>query len=263
GLTDALIGEHTPRIRDFASRGDRANIVPAFPAVTCTAQSTYLTGATPHVHGIVGNGWYNRELAEVQFWKQSNRLVHGNKIWEELREHDPKFTCAKLFWWFNMYSTADFSITPRPIYPADGRKIFDIYTWPFSIRPEIKKDLGEFPFPAFWGPAAGSDSSQFSADSASRWIAESAKWIESKFHPTLNLIYLPHLDYSLQRLGPKHPRLTRDLQRIDVIVGDLIDFFQSQSVQVLLLSEYGITEVDTPIHLNRLFRQRGWLAIKD
>ena len=113
------------------------------PAVTCTAQSTMLTGTLPRQHGIVGNGWYHRELAEVQFWKQSNHLVRGNKVWEELRELNPPFTCAKLFWWYNMYSTADYSITPRPIYPADGRKVFDIYTWPTYIRPEIKADLGE------------------------------------------------------------------------------------------------------------------------
>jgi predicted AlkP superfamily pyrophosphatase or phosphodiesterase len=34
-------------------------------------------------------------------------------------------------------------------------------------------------------------------------------------------------------------------------------------VQVVLLSEYGITNVDTPIHLNRIFRQQGWLTVKD
>jgi predicted AlkP superfamily pyrophosphatase or phosphodiesterase len=262
-LTESLIGPHTPKIAAFTKAGATATITPAFPAVTCTAQSNYLTGLLPAQHGIVGNGWYDRELAEVQFWKQSNHLVHGKKVWEELRERVPGFTCAKLFWWYNMYSTADYSITPRPMYPADGRKIFDIYTRPFSIRSEIKKDLGEFPFPAFWGPAAGVDSPQFAADAASQWIAESAKWIENKYHPTLSLIYLPHLDYNLQRLGPKHADISRDLQRIDAIVGDLIDFFRKQSVQVLLLSEYGITEVDTPLHLNRLFRAQGWIAIKD
>src|SRR5262249_28986904 len=123
--------------------------------------------------------------------------------------------------------------------------------------------LGEFPFPAFWGPAAGVDSPRFSADAASRWISESAKWIENKYHPTLSLVYLPHLDYNLHRLEPKPADIPRDLQCIDAIVGDLIDFFRKQSVQVILLSEYGITEVDTPIHLNRLFREQGWLAIKD
>src|ERR1700744_2866515 len=260
GLTDALIGEHTPRIRDFAARGDKASVEPAFPAVTCTAQSTYLTGTTPHAHGIVGNGWYNRELAEVQFWKQSNHLVHGKKIWEELRERDPDFTCAKLFWWYNMYSTADYSITPRPMYPADGRKVFDIYTHPGNIRHDIQRDLGSFPFPCFWGPAAGVDTPQGSADAVSRWIAASAKWIEERHSPTLSLIYLPHLDYNLQRHGPYqradgvppaesnvdqnrrqdasgtlNPAIHRDLREIDAIVGDLIKYFHERSVQVVLL----------------------------
>jgi predicted AlkP superfamily pyrophosphatase or phosphodiesterase len=160
-----------------------------------------------------------------------------------------------------MYSNADYSITPRPMYPADGRKVFDVQSWPYSIRGEIKKDLGEFPFPGFWGPAAGVRTPQGPADAASRWIAESAKWIEKTYHPTLSLIYLPHLDYNLQRLGPS--AILPDLRVIDTIVGDLIDFFAAQSVQVILLSEYGIVPVNRPIHLNRLFRKEGWLAVKD
>jgi predicted AlkP superfamily pyrophosphatase or phosphodiesterase len=263
GLTEGLIGEATPRIRALAQTGALARVAPAFPAVTCTAQSNYLTGQEPARHGIVGNGWYHRELAEVQFWKQSNHLVRGRKIWEELREHIPDFTCAKLFWWYNMYSSADYTITPRPMYPADGRKFFDIYSWPYSIRTEIKKELGEFPFPCFWGPAAGLDSPQGSADAVSRWIAESAKWVERKFQPGLSLVYLPHLDYNLQRLGRAHPGLSRDLREIDAIVGELIDFFGARSVPVLLVSEYGITPVARPVHLNRRLRQNGLITIKE
>ena len=290
GLTESLLGAATPRISEFVKRGAKADIVPAFPAVTCTAQSTYLTGAPPAQHGIVANGWYNRELAEVQFWKQSNHLVHGRKLWDELRELDPKFTCAKLFWWYNMYSTADYSITPRPMYPADGRKFFDIYSWPYSIRDEIKKDLGEFPFPTFWGPTAGVKTPQGAPDAATRWIAESAKWIETKHAPTLNLVYLPHLDYNLQRHGvysfgcgyPQlspdsgkignaictetvpllKPEIQADLRAIDNIVGGLIDFFQKRAVQVVLLSEYGITNVDSPVHVNRVLRSHNWLTVK-
>jgi len=263
GLSESLFGPHTTHLNRFRQRGAFCRIAPAFPAVTCTAQANYLTGLPPAQHGIVGNGWYNRELAEVQFWKQSNHLVGGKKLWERLREADPQFTCAQLFWWFNMYSTADWSITPRPIYAADGRKIFDIYAWPYSVRTEIKRDLGEFPFPAFWGPAAGAETARSPADAASRWIAESAKWIERRFTPTLSLVYLPHLDYNLQRLGPDHAGIAADLKRIDTIVGDLLDFFRQQSVQVVLLSEYGISAVDTPIHLNRLFREQGWISVKE
>jgi len=298
GLTESLIGDHTPRISEFRQRGALAHVTPAFPAVTCTAQSNYLTGATPSKHGVVANGWYNRELAEIHFWKQSNHLVQQPKIWDALRNqsdlvtrHPSPVTCANCFWWFNLYSTADYSITPRPMYPADGRKVFDIYTWPFSIRTEIKRDLGEFPFFGFWGPAAGIKTPQGAADCATRWIAGSAKWIESKYSPTLNLIYLPHLDYNLQRYGTYdsnpltrppatlsppggerdgargsfeiNPAIIPDLQMIDAIVGDLIQFFSQRGVRVVLLSEYGITNVATPVHLNRLFRERGWLVVKD
>ncbi|HTL58597.1 MAG TPA: alkaline phosphatase family protein [Candidatus Limnocylindrales bacterium] len=263
GLSESLLGPQTPRISAFIKQGAACRIRPAFPAVTCTAQANYLTGASPARHGIVGNGWYNRELAEVHFWEQSNYLVSEAKIWDTLREAEPSFTCAQLFWWFNMYSRVDWSITPRPIYPADGRKIFDIYSWPYSIRSEIKRDLGEFPFPAFWGPAAGVNTPQGPADAVSRWIAKSAEWIEQRFSPSLNLVYLPHLDYNLQRYGPRHPAIATDLELIDQIVGELIDFFQNRSVQVVVLSEYGISAVDTPVHLNRLFRKQGWLSLKD
>jgi predicted AlkP superfamily pyrophosphatase or phosphodiesterase len=276
GLTEALLGPRLPNIESFRRSGTLTRIVPTLPAVTCSAQTTYLTGASSAAHGIVGNGWYDRELSEVHFWKQSNHLITGKKLWDQLRLENPAFTCAKLFWWYNMYSTADYSITPRPMYPADGRKLFDIYSWPYSIREQIKADLGEFPFPAFWGPAAGRHSPQGAPDAASKWIAASAKWIEAKYQPSLSLIYLPHLDYNLQRFGPYqrtsnpagsvkelNPEIIPDLQAIDAIVGDLIQFFQDRQVRVILLSEYGITNVDTPVHLNRLFREQGWLVLKE
>ncbi len=255
GLTPRHIGPHTPAIVAFAQSRRTLSIRPALPAVTCTAQSTYLTGAPPSVHGSVANGWYDRALAEIHWWKQSNHLISGEKLWETAKRRVPGFTCAKLFWWYNMYSSADYSITPRPMYPADGRKFFDIYAEPFALRTEIKQDLGEFPFPAFWGPLAGIASSE--------WIAASARWVEEKHQPTLSLVYLPHLDYNLQRLGPEDPRLAEDLRAIDRVVGDLLAFYAERSIEVVLLSEYGITQVDRPVALNRLFRERGWIRIKD
>ncbi|MBK1880022.1 alkaline phosphatase family protein [Pelagicoccus mobilis] len=255
GLTQRHIGEHTPRIQKYAQSHRQSIVKPAFPAVTCTAQSDYLTGKLPSEHGIVANGWYNRDYSEIHFWKQSNHLVSQPKLWQKLKEATPSFKTAKLFWWYNMYSSADYTITPRPMYPADGRKVFDVYTQPMGMREEIKADLGDFPFFTFWGPKASIPSSQ--------WIAKSAQWVEEKHSPNLNLVYLPHLDYNLQRLGPSHPDISKDLQEIDTVVGDLIDFFAARNVEVVLLSEYGITDVDTPIHINRALREKGWITIKD
>ena len=80
GLTPRMIGPDTPVLRRLATAGGLRKLETAFPAVTCTAQTTFLTGVVPRDHGIVGNGWYFRELAEVLFWRQSNRLVTGTSL---------------------------------------------------------------------------------------------------------------------------------------------------------------------------------------
>ena len=253
GLTPALAAR-MPALSAWRASGASATIAPAFPAVTCTAQANYLTGAAPSAHGIVANGWYAREDHEVRFWKQSNALVRAPKIWDVARAEDPAFTSANLFWWFNMYSSVDYAVTPRPMYPADGRKIPDVHTHPSSLRDELQGELGTFPLFEFWGPRASMRST--------RWIADAAMHVEAKYAPTLTLVYLPHLDYNLQRLGPSDPRIQSDLDAVDAVCAQLIAHYESRGAAVVVLSEYGITDVSRPVHLNRAFRERGLLAVR-
>jgi predicted AlkP superfamily pyrophosphatase or phosphodiesterase len=255
GLTADVIARAAPRIAEWARRGATASIRAAFPAVTCTAQADYLTGRYPAGHGIVGNGWYVRDECEIRFWRQSNALVKAPKIWDAARAEDPSFTCANLFWWFNMHSTVDYSVTPRPMYPADGRKIPDVYTAPAGLRVELQQRLGTFPLFSFWGPRASFESSL--------WIAEAAKLVEEQFRATLTLVYLPHLDYNLQRLGPAAAASLEDVRRIDGLCADLIGFFEARGARVILLSEYGIRDVSNPIHVNRVLREHGLLAVRE
>lgn len=254
GLTPSMLGDAMPALSAWARTGVTARIKSAFPAVTCSAQSDYLTGRYPDSHGIVGNGWYAREDAEIRFWKQSNLLVQGPKIWDTARAADPSFTCANLFWWFNMYSGADYSVTPRPMYPADGRKVPDVYTAPAGLRDELQDALGTFPLFEFWGPRAGIQSTQ--------WIADAARHVDRKFEPTLTLIYLPHLDYNLQRLGPG-PAAATDLRQVDAVCGELIRHYEARGTRVIVLSEYGIRDVSMPVHLNRELRKHEFLAVRE
>ena len=255
GLTPELIGEHTPNLMRLGAEGGQRSIRVMTPAVTCSAQATYLTGEPVSGHGIVGNGWYFRDLSEVMFWRQSNHLVSGEKIWETGRKRDSAFTCANLFWWYNMYSSVDFSATPRPMYPADGRKIPDCYTEPSDLRNALQSKLGQFPLFKFWGPTASLESSQ--------WIARSAEYVEARFRPTLNLVYLPHLDYNLQRLGPDHPAIAKDLVEVDALCGELITMAHSQGISVVVLSEYGITPVKGAVAINRTLREAGLLTVRE
>src|SRR5919112_5675958 len=224
-LTPELVSDATPRLQSFARAGAMVPIGGVTPAVTATVQSTYLTGLPPSGHGVVGNGWLFRDTMEVRLWQQSNRLVQAPKVWEKA----PGVTCANLSWWFAMYSSADVTVTPRPMYPADGRKIPDCYTKPGSLRDELQAELGQFPLFKFWGPAASLDST--------RWLAEAAKRVEARFAPDLTLVYLPHLDYGLQKKGPAVADVRTELGELDGVVGDLIDFYEARGARVIVLSE--------------------------
>ncbi|MEM9058765.1 MAG: alkaline phosphatase family protein, partial [Pseudomonadota bacterium] len=186
GLTPDLLGEHTPHLNALVDDGFVASLSGAFPALTCPSQASMLTGRTPSQHGIVANGWYFRDLAEVKFWRQPNWLVHGEKVWDAARGAVPDFSCAQLFWWYNMYADVELSVTPRPIYPADGRKIPALYSNPGKLEAELQRELGAFPFFNFWGPKADLRSSD--------WIARCAQRVFDDHRPTLSLVYLPHLD---------------------------------------------------------------------
>lgn len=255
GLSRSLMGRRSPRISAFANGGRVHRLRPVLPAVTCSVQASMLTGVLPREHGVVGNGWYYRELAEVHFWKQSNRLVGGEKVWEAAKRRDATVTCANLFWWFNMYSSVDYSVTPRPIYRADGRKLPDIYCEPAGLRDQLQDRLGAFPLFGFWGPKASIRSS--------RWIAGAAKLVHGQYRPTLTLVYLPHLDYDLQRLGPEHAGIPAAVAEVDAVVGDLIDYFRGCGVGVMLVSEYGIEAVDDAVPINRVLRTAGLLRVRD
>ncbi|WP_430969008.1 alkaline phosphatase family protein [Spongiimicrobium sp. 2-473A-2-J] len=255
GLTHRLIGEHTPFITSFLNQGKACTISPVLPAVTCTAQATYLTGKWPSAHGIVGNGWYFKEECETKFWRQSNKLVQSDKLWDKLKAQDADFTCANLFWWYNMYSTVDYSVTPRPNYLADGRKIPDVYSYPSQLRDQLQEELGTFPLFHFWGPKTSIKSS--------KWIADAAIRTDRYHNPTLSLVYLPHLDYNLQRYGNTFDGIGKDLREIDGVVQQLIAHYEQQQAHIVLLSEYGITNVDHPVHLNRILRSEGYLSIRE
>lgn len=256
GLTPSLVGEHTPHLQRLARAGGLRPLHTPIPAVTCTVQSTLLTGLPPSGHGAVANGWYFRDLSEVWLWRQSNRLVGGEKVWEAGRARDPGFTCANMFWWYNMYSSADWSATPRPMYPADGRKIPDHYAHPLELRDELTAKLGAFPLFKFWGPMTDNSSSE--------WIARATMHVMETRRPTLALCYLPHLDYNLQRLGPEpaHPRLQQDLREVDADCGLLLEHAERTGRQVVVVSEYGILPVTAAVAINRVLRQAGLLTVK-
>lgn len=252
GLTPRAL-EHMPRLSAFAARGSRARVDPAFPAVTCTAQASMLTGLEPSGHGIVGNGWFFRDLGEVLLWRQHNALVQGEKVWDAARRAHPGYRVANVCWWYAMGAATDLLVTPRPIYHADGRKSPDCYTRPPELHDRLTGPLGEFPLFSYWGPGAGIASST--------WIAAAARQVLAEDRPDLTLVYLPHLDYDLQRHGPAGPEAAAAASTLDGVLAPLLDACAAAGAVVVVLSEYGITPVSRPVDVNRALRRAGLLEV--
>ncbi len=254
GLTMELL-EGAPKLKAIGETGFALPMEGVFPAVTCPVQATLVTGTMPRDHGIVGNGWYFRDLCEVHFWKQPEALVWGEKIWEEARKKDPSFSCAKLFWWFNMYSSADVAVTPRPVYGSAGQKIPDLWTKPRDLREELQEKFGPFPLFNFWGPKADLKST--------KWIVDSTIYVLENRSPSMILTYLPHLDYDFQRYGPEDSISRKALKDLDREAGRLASYARAQGFEVVVVSEYGIEPVSGTVYINRFLREAGYLEIRE
>jgi predicted AlkP superfamily pyrophosphatase or phosphodiesterase len=252
GLTPRLL-PHMPNLRRMAAEGFTAPLATVFPAVTCSVQSTLLTGLQPREHGIVGNGWYFRDLGEVFLWRQHNALVRGEKVWEAARRTAPGYRAANVCWWYAMGATTDLTVTPRPIYHADGRKSPDCYAWPPALHDELTGELGEFPLFQYWGPTA--------SIASSNWIVQAARRVLTTHAPDLLLVYVPHLDYDLQRYGPDGPEAVAAAQEVDAALAPLLDAARARDAVVVALSEYGITAARRPVDVNRALRREGLLNV--
>ena len=202
-----------------------------------------LTGLRPSQHGIVGNGWYFRDTAEIRFWQQSNSLIqHDGLVYDGIET-------AKLFWWFNQHAPVRWSVTPKPHYGCDGSKVFDVLD---QTECNLTNRLGPFPFFSFWGPNAGLP--------ATDWIAKATALVLRKNAPELTLTYLPHLDYDFQRFDA--PDMER-IAEVDRCAGMVIDAAQSIGAIPIVVSEYGLVPVQKSVSINRALRQAGWLAVRN
>jgi predicted AlkP superfamily pyrophosphatase or phosphodiesterase len=257
GLTRRLLGL-APRLSALAENGWTRSLTEILPAVTCSTQASLLTGKTPEHHGIVGNGWLFRDTGEIRFWQQSNALLQAEPVYatasHRARERGGRFHAAKLFWWFNQGAAVDFGVTPKPYYGADGNKAFAITGTPEGFTTRLERELGKFPFHTFWGPSAGL--------ACTEWIAQAAIETLNLARPELTLVYLPHLDYDPQRLGPAGCDLPRLVHELDTACAPLVDRARSIGARVWIVNEYTHCDVSRPVLLNRTLREAGLLTAR-
>ena len=115
------VGDGAPHLSALADVGTLSPLVAPLPMLTCSSHATMTTGLSPGSHGVVGNGWYDRDQAKVLMWSRSDHCVRGEKLWEAARRREPAFSCANLFWRYCADSSCDLRVTEQPLYWASGR----------------------------------------------------------------------------------------------------------------------------------------------
>src|SRR5439155_3212589 len=102
---------------------------------------------------------------------------------------------------------------------------------------KLTHTLGPFPFASFWGPMAGLPCTQWIADTA-------AEVLSSESGPShLTLVYLPHLDYELQRVGPAQCDWTKLVRELDGACSPLLDAAKKVGAAVWVVNEYTHVQV--------------------
>lgn len=226
-----------------------------FPAVTCTAQATFRTGALPANHGMVFNGHYIREFRRPSFWEQSAALVEGPRIWDDFRAGGG--TVGMLFWQQSLGENVDLLLSPAPIHTHGGGLIDTVYSQPEGLYERLCQRLGKrFKLSSYWGPLARSASTE--------WIARATEEVlRSPEAPDLLLTYLPHLDYDLQKYGPRTKQANRALIRVLALLDSMLQRARNAGYQVLVFGDYAIGEAGTAVHPNRLLHGKGWLKTRN
>jgi predicted AlkP superfamily pyrophosphatase or phosphodiesterase len=252
-----------PHLRSLAADGDRIDLVPSFPCVTCPVQVNMTTGKLPRQHGVVANGFYWRDKQEVEMWTAWNKSIQAPQIWDTLKKHQPGTTSAVWFPLLSKGAGADLICTPAPIHNPDGSESLWCYTKPTEMYGTLRDKFGHFPLKHFWGPLANIQSTD--------WICRSAAFA-AEHRPNFFYIYLPHLDYAGQKSGPDSPAAQQALADLDQVLGTLmsdvnkalVNKTQSPTTPLwLVASEYTILPVRHVLYPNRVLREAGLLAVQN
>lgn len=247
--------DQMPHLKRLAAHGSQARLKHSFPAVTWPSQANMLTGKLPNEHGVIANGFYWRDQRKVEMWTAWNEKIESPQIWDALHGRTPRVASAV---WFPMLSKgcgADYVCMPAPIHKPDGSEEIWCYTKPQEFYGELLEQYGHFPLQHFWGPIANIKSSQ--------WIGQTSIQAATRFHPGFFYIYLPHLDYAAQKLGPNSDQARQAVGELDQLIKEMIDGFtlvyDGKPIEWFVASEYVITEVDHVTFPNRILRDAGLL----
>jgi len=220
-----------------------------FPAVTCSVQASFRTAAPPSEHGMVANGFFDPVLRKAMFWEQSSKLYSGARIWESFRSGGG--SVGQICWQQSLGTDSDLILSPAPIHKHHGGMIQDFFAKPADLYHNLVAEVGrKFKLQSYWGPLA--------SEASTKWIADATiELLKSGGAADLQLVYLPHLDYELQKTGPRSEKAAAAFATLESALSALISEAKTAGYEILLFGDYAMGSAKGAAYPNKILRDAG------
>ena len=243
-----------PNLRRFLVEGAHAtSVIGVTPAVTYPSFTTLITGRAPAGHGVVANQtfdpfgrnqngwyWYAEDVTSESLWDvaaAAGRTV-GNVHW-------PVSVGAKVTW-----NLPQLWRTGTP----DDRKLLRALETP-GLERELEQQVKQ--------PYADGIDESLPGD-VTRGLYAAA--LIDRRRPRLMTVYLTALDHEQHDKGPFTPEAFAVLERIDAIVGSLLESARKAygtRVVVAVASDHGFAATNREVNLTAVLNEAGLITYEN
>ncbi len=240
-------GLKIPTLRLLLQRGSFATGVHGvLPTVTYPSHTTLVTGVSPARHGIEANTTFDPLNRNFEGWYWYAEDIKVPTLWDSAS--DAGLVTANIHWPVTVGARITYNLPQIwRAGTADDRKLLRSLSTP-GLLSSLEHELG---------PYADGQSESIESDENRALFA--VRLIQEK-KPNLTLAYFTALDHTEHESGPFSPQSFSVLERIDAIVGKLMQAAQETykgKAIVAVVSDHGFIETKHQLNLIGAFRDAG------
>jgi predicted AlkP superfamily pyrophosphatase or phosphodiesterase len=238
-----------PVLKGLVQKGAVAQgMLPVFPSLTYPVHATLMTGVTSAKHGILSNMIFSPETGPSYNWYREAASIKAPTLWDRAKAAGLK--TAIIHWPGTIGASVDWFVPE--IFNSPG---FNFETDWKLIEEHTQSDLMKEIF-------AGSKPKGYrSLQELDDFTARAAIHVLGKYHPALTLIHLVNLDFVEHMTGRFSEETKSALKESDALLGKILGAIGGDST-VLILGDHGFEDYSKTIHINTLFKERGWIHLE-
>lgn len=253
------LGMSLPNLTRYFAQGGtfaRGGVQSVFPTFTYPCHQSIITGTNPATHGVFNNGIFdptNRHNG-AWHWFASDKT---DTLWELAKQNG--YLSASVAFPTSVGARGDYII---PEFWWDGSaldsRFIDAVSTPQGIVREMEQEIGQCP-----NGLDLSDESDHQRYRAAMWVLQNKLLPRVVERPFFLSAYFASFDESAHVNGVYSPEAAQSLQKIDTMLGELIDYVMDKTrgtTIVCVVSDHGTLDNRFNISPNVLLKQAGLIT---